>query len=182
MKKYRSRLWFLIVTAAFFSMLALEGFAAERPFYQGKTLTFLINYAPGGPSDVEGRVLARHLGRHIPGRPRIVVKSMGGAGGIIAPNFLGQVSKPNGLTMGFFTGSLFRYQIRDAGLQVDLKNFPFIAATEGVTVSYIRSDAPPGIKKPEDIVKAERFKAGGLNINSSKDVRFRLSLDLLGTN
>jgi hypothetical protein len=49
-----------------------------------------------------------------------------------------------------------------------------------VTVSYIRSDVAPGIKKPGDFVKAEKFTAAGLGISSSKDVRFRLSFDLLG--
>ena len=179
-RKFDRGFWFAIVAAALFSLSGSASFAADQPFYKGKTLTFLINYAPGGPTDIEGRVLARHLARHIPGRPRVVVRSMGGAGGIVATNYLGQVARPDGLTMGFFTGSLFRYQIKDPGLEVDLKNFPFIAATEGVTVSYLRSDVPPGINKPEDLVKAQTFKAGGLNLNSSKDVRFRLSLDLMG--
>jgi len=179
-KNYCRRLWITTVAAAVLALFPAFGRSADKPFYQGKTLTILVNYAPGGPTDIEGRVLARHVGKHIPGNPRIVVRNMGGSGGIVATNYLGQVSKPNGLTMGFFTGSLFRYQIKDPGLQVDLKKFGFIAATEGTTVSYLRSDVPPGIKKPEDIAKAQRFKAGGLNINSSKDVRFRLSLDLLG--
>jgi len=181
-KEYSRRLWIVTATVVFCAILPASGFSAGAPFYQGKTLTILINYAPGGPTDIEGRVLARHVGRHIPGKPRIVVRNMGGSGGIVATNYLGQVSRPNGLTMGFFTGSLFRYQIKDPGLQVDLKKFGFVAATEGTTVSYLRSDVPPGIKKPEDIVKAQSFKAGGLNINSSKDVRFRLSLDLLKVN
>jgi hypothetical protein len=50
----------------------------------------------------------------------------------------------------------------------------------GVTVSYIRADVPPGIKKPSDFMKAQNFRAAGLGISSSKDVRFRLSFDILG--
>jgi hypothetical protein len=50
----------------------------------------------------------------------------------------------------------------------------------GVTVSYIRADVPPGVKKPIDFLKAQKFRAAGLGISSSKDVRFRLSFDLLG--
>ena len=182
MRKHNRGLCFATVVAAIFWITGTSGFSADRPFYQGKTLTVLINYAAGGPTDIEGRVLARHLGNHIAGHPRVVVKNMGGAGGIVGTNYLGQVSKPNGLTMGFFTGSVFRYQIRDPGLQVDLKKFGFVAAIEGNSVSYIRSDVPPGIKKPEDLLKAKRFKAGGLQIDSSKDVRMRLSLDLLKVN
>ena len=48
---------------------------------------------------------------------------------------------------------------------------PYIASVGSVTVCYIRSDVPPGIKKPTDIAKAERFKAGGLSFDSNKDLR-----------
>ena len=49
-----------------------------------------------------------------------------------------------------------------------------------MTVSYVRSDLAPGIRKPSDFVKAQKFRAAGLGVSSSKDVRFRLSFDLLG--
>ena len=51
---------------------------------------------------------------------------------------------------------------------------------QGVTVCYIRADVPPGIKKPTDIAKVERFRAGGLSYDSNKDLRFRLAFDVLG--
>jgi hypothetical protein len=57
---------------------------------------------------------------------------------------------------------------------------PYIASVGSVTACYIRSDVPPGIKKPTDIVKAERFRAGGLSFDSNKDLRFRLAFDILG--
>ena len=65
-------------------------------------------------------------------------------------------------------------------MRVDIGKFGFITGVQGVTVSYIRSDVPPGIKKPADFVKAQKFRAAGLGVSSSKDVRFRLSFDLLG--
>jgi tripartite-type tricarboxylate transporter receptor subunit TctC len=155
--------------------------AAEKaPFYQGKTLTMVINFAAGGPTDIEGRVMAKHLSKHIPGQPTIVVQNMGGGGGVIAVNYLGEVVKPDGLTVGFFTGALFHQQVREPGLRVDLSKFGFITGVPGVTVSYARADLPPGMKTSADFVKAERFKAAGLGVASSKDVRFRLSFDILG--
>jgi tripartite-type tricarboxylate transporter receptor subunit TctC len=157
------------------------GFGAEKtPFYQGKTLTIVINFAAGGPTDIESRIFAKHLGKHIPGQPAIVVQNMGGGGGLTAVNYIGEVAKPDGLTAAYFTGSLFQHQIKDPALRVDIGTFGFITGVQGVTVSYIRSDVPPGIKKPSDFVKAERFRAAGLGVSSSKDVRFRLSFDLLG--
>lgn len=159
---------------------ALHCFAAEKPFYEGKTLTVLINYAAGGPTDVEGRLLARHLGRHVPGQPNVIVQNMSGAGGVIGINYLGQVAKADGLMMGYFTGALFHQQVKNPALRTDLSKYAFISGIQGVTVSYIRSDVPPGIKKPADLIKAQRFKAGGLSYDSFKDVAFRLSFDLLG--
>jgi tripartite-type tricarboxylate transporter receptor subunit TctC len=155
--------------------------AAEKaPFYEGKTLNIVINFAAGGPTDIESRIFAKHLSKHIPGQPTITVQPMGGGGGLTAVNYLGEVVKPDGLTAAYFTGSLFQHQIKDPALRVDISKFGFISGVQGVTVSYVRSDLAPGIKKPSDFVKAERFRAAGLGISSSKDVRFRLSFDLLG--
>jgi tripartite-type tricarboxylate transporter receptor subunit TctC len=172
-------IWFITVFLVFVCWTL--GFAAEKtPFYQGKTLTIVINFAAGGPTDIESRIFAKHLGKHIPGQPAIVVQNMGGGGGLTAVNYIGEVAKPDGLTAAYFTGSLFQHQIKDPALRVDIGKFGFITGVQGVTVSYIRSDVAPGIKKPLDFAKAERFRAAGLGVSSSKDVRFRLSFDLLG--
>src|ERR671910_3585265 len=171
----------VLVVFGFAVAFSTQAWTAEKsPLYQGKTLTFVINFAAGGPTDIEGRVFAKHLGRHIPGQPAIVVQNMGGGGGITGVNYIGEVAKPDGLTAGYFTGSLFHHQTRDPGLRVDLGKFGFITGVHGVTISYVRADTPPGIKKAADFVKAERFRAAGLSVSSSKDVRFRLSFDLLG--
>ena len=153
---------------------------AESPFYKGKTLTVLINYATGGPTDIEGRLAAKHLARFIPGNPTIVVNNMAGAGGATATNFLGEVAKPDGLTMSYFTGIFFNILLADPSLRVNLAKFAYIASIEGSSVAYIRKDVPPGLSIPQDILKAQTFRAGGLSATSTKDVRFRLELDLLG--
>ena len=118
----RFSVWF--VTVSLVSAAWTLGFAAEKAaFYQGKTLTFVINFAAGGPTDIEGRVFAKHLGKHIPGQPAIVVQNMGGGGGITGVNYIGEVAKADGLTAGYFTGSLFHHQTKDPGLRVDLGKF-----------------------------------------------------------
>lgn len=169
-------LFFLAVLAAG----GASGFAGEAPFYKGKALTIIINYAAGGPTDIEGRLIGRHLAKHIPGEPPVVINNMAGAGGVIGNNYLGEVSKPDGLTMGFFTSQFFNLLTADPTLRVDLGRFIYIASIEGVAVAYARKDLPPGLNEPRDIVKTRSLRAGGLSINSSKDVRFRLQLDLLG--
>jgi tripartite-type tricarboxylate transporter receptor subunit TctC len=171
----------LVLVAAILSALCVApSFSAETPFYRGKMLTVLINFATGGPTDIEGRLVARYLGRHLPGQPGIVVQNMAGAGGVTGTNYLGEVAKPDGLTLGYFTGQFFNVLTADPTLRVDLAKFAYIASIEGVAVAYMRKDFAPGIQEPKDIIKAKGLKAGGLSLNSAKDVRFRLQLDILG--
>jgi tripartite-type tricarboxylate transporter receptor subunit TctC len=154
--------------------------AADTPFYKGKTLTVLINYATGGPTDIEGRLVAKHLPKHIPGQPFVIVNNMPGAGGITATNYLGEVAKPDGLTMAYFTGTFFNILLSDPTLRVDMAKFAYIASIEGASIAYIRKDVAPGLNDAHDILKAQMFRAGGLSVASTKDVRFRMELDLLG--
>ena len=171
----------LVLFCAILTALGLApAYSAETPFYRGKTLTVLINFAAGGPTDIEGRLAARFLGRHLPGQPTIVVQNMPGAGGVTGTNFLGEVAKPDGLTLGYFTSQFFNVLTADPNLRVDLAKFAYIASIEGVAVAYVRKDVAPGIQEPKDIIKAKGLRAGGLSLNSAKDVRFRLQLDLLG--
>lgn len=164
-----------------FGMLFLApAYCAQAPFYQGKNITFLINFSAGGPTDIEGRIVARHLAKHIPGNPAVIVQNMPGAGGVTGLNFLGEAAKKDALTVGYFTGPYNHHMMKSTTLRTDLMQLPFIASVGSVTVCYIRSDVPPGIKKPTDIAKAERFRAGGLSYDSNKDLRFRLAFDILG--
>jgi hypothetical protein len=82
--------------------------------------------------------------------------------------------------MGYFTGQFFNLLTADPTLRVDLAKFAYIASIEGVAVAYMRKDLAPGIQDPKDIIKAKGLRAGGLSLNSAKDVRFRLQLDILG--
>ena len=75
------RLWraFYSTTTVIMCLLstALGAGAAEKPpFYQGKTLNMVINFGAGGPTDIESRIFARHLSRHIPGAPTITVQNL----------------------------------------------------------------------------------------------------------
>jgi tripartite-type tricarboxylate transporter receptor subunit TctC len=69
-------------------------------FYRDKTVTFIVSTPPGGGYDIWGRLLARHLGRHIPGSPQVVVQNMVGAGGLRAATTLYNVSRRDGTVLG----------------------------------------------------------------------------------
>src|SRR5262245_35495567 len=95
-----------VVTPLILAATNLDAFAAEKaPFYQGKTLNIVINFAAGGPTDIESRIFAKHLSRHIPGQPTITVQNMGGGGGLTAVNYIGEAAKPAGLTAADFSGA-----------------------------------------------------------------------------
>jgi len=63
--------------------LGVLGAAAQEPYYKGKRLTVLINFAAGGPTDIEGRLFAKYLARHVDVQPTVSVQNMDGAGGVI---------------------------------------------------------------------------------------------------
>ena len=108
MKRNRPHFSICFIAVSLVFVACTLGFAAEKtPFYQGKTLTFVVNFAAGGPTDIESRVFAKHLRKHIPGQPAIVVQNMGGGGGITGVNYIGEVAKPDGLTAGLFHGKSF---------------------------------------------------------------------------
>ncbi|MDA0652166.1 MAG: hypothetical protein O3C49_02675 [Proteobacteria bacterium] len=172
----------LLAVASVFAFAA-TGTATAKDFFKGKRLTILINYSAGGPTDIEARLFARHIGGLIAGNPQVISKNMAGAGGVVATNFLGQSAKPNGLTMAYFTAIASTQAftpLKDAGLKVDSSKFPIIATQAGTSYGYIRKDTPPGINKPEDIMKAHGMKVSGLRAQSSLDLRERLALDMLG--
>jgi tripartite-type tricarboxylate transporter receptor subunit TctC len=93
------------LTVAVFSVLAATPAPAAdsvAQFYGGKSISLLIGYGPGGGYDSYGRALARYLGKHIPGNPSIVPQNMPGAGGLPVANFLSNVARADGLTLGIF--------------------------------------------------------------------------------
>jgi tripartite-type tricarboxylate transporter receptor subunit TctC len=73
--------------------------AESRSFYDGRTITLIISTSPGGATDIAGRLVARHLGKYIPGHPNIIAQNMPGAGGIVSANYVFNVAKPDGLTI-----------------------------------------------------------------------------------
>jgi tripartite-type tricarboxylate transporter receptor subunit TctC len=153
---------------------------ADEPFYRGKRLTLIINFAAGGPTDIEGRLFAKHLVKHLDGNPSIVVQNMDGAGGMAGAGYLGEVAPRDGTTLGYFTGSAWRYANNPERFRVDFRSYEFVAYQPGTSVTYMRTDVPPGMRRPTDIVRAKGVVAGGLGAENSKDLMLRLGLDMLG--
>lgn len=83
-------------------VMAVTPAAAQTPedFYKGKTIHFIIGYAPGSGYDLYARLLARHYGRHIPGNPTIISQNMPGAGSLAAANYLYEIAPKDGTHIG----------------------------------------------------------------------------------
>ena len=160
--------------------LAATSAGAQTPFYQGKQLTILNNFGPGGPNGIEARLLAKHLPRHIAGHPNVIVQDKEGAGGLVGTKFLGEVAPKDGSMVGYFTGAAWKYVIEPQIHRVDFRSYEFIGYLSGNAVYYMRADVPPGIKQGADLLKAQGLIAGGVSPEASKDLRIRLTLDMLG--
>jgi tripartite-type tricarboxylate transporter receptor subunit TctC len=97
-RKVWTTLILIVFVVAAGSAARLEAQSRE-PFFDGKTIRFLVASGPGATTDISARLVGRYLGKHIPGNPGVVVQNMSGAGGIVAANYLFNVAKPDGLTV-----------------------------------------------------------------------------------
>jgi tripartite-type tricarboxylate transporter receptor subunit TctC len=117
---------------------------AQGTFYEGKTVTIVVGFKAGGGYDRTARILARHLPKHIAGKPNVIVQNMPGANSITAANHVYAVAKPDGLTIGTFNRNLVLAQLTSVpGVKYDMTRFAWVgsAASES-TVLAIRSDLP----------------------------------------
>jgi tripartite-type tricarboxylate transporter receptor subunit TctC len=142
----------------FFSFwLALLGAAtahAESPYFQGQTITLIVGYQSGDGFDIWARLLAAHMGKHIPGHPNIIAQNMPGAGSMIAANHIYNVAKPDGLTIGAVGPSLYLDQlVGKKEAHFDWARYGWIGSTEDSPwLLYVRADAP--YKNLDDIRRA----------------------------
>ena len=159
------------------------GAHAQTSPYAGKTLTIIVGYKPGGGYDATARLLARHLPKHIPGKPTVIVQNMPGGNSIIAANHLYNVAKPDGLTIGTFNRNLPIAQLTGVqGVKYDMRKFAWIgSAANETTVLAIRADLP--YKTFDELRKAKEPVVIGSTGPGANTYDFPLLLkDLLGVN
>jgi len=148
------RTFVLLVSIAMIPFMALPAWA-QSSFYEGKTITILIGTAGGG-SIVTARVIARHLGKHMPGNPAVIVQPMLGGAHILATNHVFNLAKPDGLTLLAANPNVAIAQlIKVDGVRFDVRRFEWLGSSgsDGVVLT-IRSDLP--YKSFEELLKADR--------------------------
>lgn len=103
--------------------------AAQGDFYRGKTIRIVVGFTPGGGYDTYSRAIARHLGKHIPGTPAVIVENMPGAASLIAANTVYRVVRPDGLTLVNFHGNQILSQLLGReGVEFDARKFAWVGA------------------------------------------------------
>lgn len=162
------------ITALVF-LISLMFFASgaqstTHDFYKGQTVRILVGFSAGGGFDTYTRVIGRHLGRHIPGNPAIIVENMPGAGSLIAANHLYKVAKPDGLTMANFIGGLLIGQVLGRpGIEFDARKFEYVGVPVMDTWVCALTKAT-GITSAENWLAAKTaVKLGGIGAGTGLD-------------
>src|SRR6185503_18120987 len=121
---------------------------AVSDFYRGKTVTLIVGYGPGGGYDVYARLVGRHLGRHIPGQPTVVVQNMPGAGSMRAVNYLYNVAARDGTTLAHFARNMPLIGLlgSNSNAQFDARRFVWLGSSSRFAndayILIVRTDAP----------------------------------------
>jgi tripartite-type tricarboxylate transporter receptor subunit TctC len=153
---YRLAAW------AFFFASASAALAQSDHDFKGKTVRIIIGTSTGGGVDLYARLVAQFLGKHWPGEPTVVPQNMPGGSSLVAANYVYNIAKPDGLTLGALQGGVFFDQIlaRDT-VKFDWAKFTWIGSPERLEAQlYMRGDSP--YKTLEDIRRAaEPPRCGG---------------------
>ncbi len=117
---------------------------AQTPYYQGKTVRIVVGSSAGGGYDLWPRLVARFLGKHIPGNPDVIVQNMPGAGSLVAANYVYGVASPDGLTLGAVNPALYFDQLVGRNeVRFDWVKFSWIGSPEqNEILHYLRADTP----------------------------------------
>ncbi len=140
---------FAAVLVATFAMMQQACCAdAVADFYKGRTITMIVGYGPGGGYDLFARLLARHLGRYVPGNPSVVVQNMPGAGSLRATNYLYTVAPRDGTAIGSFARDMPLLAIlrTNSAAVFDPRKFTWLGSSSDFShdayVLMVRKDAP----------------------------------------
>jgi tripartite-type tricarboxylate transporter receptor subunit TctC len=147
-------------------------------FYRGRTLTVLVGHSAGGGYDLYARMLARFLGRYIPGQPAVVAQNMPGAGGLRLANYLTAVAPKDGSVIGTFSRSIPTLPLLAPPAAFDGTRFTWIGSMSGDT-SLCLTGAKSPIRTWRDLLTMPSVM-GGQSAGSDSDIYARLYKNVLG--
>ncbi len=165
--------------------LALSTHARANSFFEGKTLRFYVGIPPGGAYDLAPRILAAHIGKYIPGNPKIVVENMPGAGSLTMMNFLYNRASRDGTAIGFPMNTMLLEPslkvVSGAGghAQFDLSRMAWIGTPgQDPAVAWVGANVPV---KTFDDLRSRGATFGSTGAGADSTLLANLSNRLLGT-
>ena len=171
-----------IASAGLLSIIATGAFAAD--FYQGKTLNMMINYQAGGPADFEGRIIAHHLGKHIPGNPSVVPQNQPGTSGIVTANRIYNSSEKDGTVISIIERGAPQLAILgEPAAKYDPAKFTWLGSLSSYAndayILAINSSSP--VKSVEDLRKTGvTIQVGAMNPGTTNLTFALLAKEVLG--
>jgi tripartite-type tricarboxylate transporter receptor subunit TctC len=173
-----------IVAVSFASALSLGDTAQAQQsvesFYKGNTINVYVGFSPGGSYDFYGRLFARHMGKHIPGHPNVVLQSMPGAGSLRAANYLYNVAPKDGTGLGVVTQTvMLEESFQTPGVQYKATEFTYVGRMTAVLETMISWHAA----KAQNIYDVRKYEtaAGGTGSTSPTEGYPRLLNAFAGT-
>jgi len=134
--------------------------ARAEDFYKGKTVNITVGFSPGGGYDVNARAVARHLSKHIPGNPNVVVQNMPGAGSVTSVRYLDATAPKDGTVMTVFNpGLITQSVVEPEKINLDFRKTAWVGVvTSDFRVCY--GFGPNGVKSWDDMMKRKEFILG----------------------
>ena len=160
--------------------LAIAPAAAQQDFYAGKQITFIVGAGVGGGYDLQARTAARHLGKHIPGNPTVVVQNMPAAGSIAATNFMFSSAPKDGTTIALIQrGMLLSKLTYPAGTRFEIEKFGWIGSLNSETAVTLAWNATSPHRTAKDLFEQELIVGGIVSVDP--ETTPRLYNSLIGT-
>jgi tripartite-type tricarboxylate transporter receptor subunit TctC len=156
--------------------------AAAEDFYAGKTIRVAVGFSAGGGYDTYARIVARHMGKHIPGNPTLVVENMDGAGSLIAANYTYNKAPRDGTFVGVWNSAYVLYQaLGDKAVRLDARKLGWIGAPiKGSPACSIMGFT--GLKTMDDVVKSGKsLKMGATRAGSTYNDLPKILNQTIGT-
>lgn len=170
----------MLLVAMLTACFAIPQQAVAEDFYAGKTLTILVGFSAGGGFDTNARVLARHIGRHIPGAPNVVVDNMPGASSVTSILYLDNKAPADGTFIDTFNfGLLSASLLRPNLATLDLRKYAWIGSiSEDLTACYVRANLGP--KTIGELKAYGPVHFGTDGIGTSEDINERILRSVIG--
>lgn len=171
---------FAMIAMATIAGIASVANAQAQDFYKGKTLTIIVGYSPGGGFDANARLLAKYMGRHIPGNPEVVVSNLPGAASLTGVLYLDNNAPKDGTVIDTFNfGQIGDLKMGVSPLKIDFRKYNWVGSiSQDITVCYVWHAL--GIKTLADAKAHGTLHFGLTSVGTSNDVNQKILKNIFG--